>query len=642
MSYRVIFLKVLSFIFLLYCHSSIKAQEIISSYHSINKTKATKHKGTFTSKSISLPFFEDFSQNKSYPNITTVPNNTNWIDSAVTINTTLAANPPTFGFASFDGIAANGKVYNINTSAVGGADTLTSQTIDLSAFNTNDSIYISFYYEAQGFGNFPNLGDSFILQFCDTFLNPTNGTIACNWVNAWAIDGYNILITNPTWKQVLIPIKDNIYFNNLFAFRFINIATLAGINDHWHLDYIKIDKNRNYKDSLINDVAFIEPSTRLLKNYFSMPWNQYNLNKLTETNNNLSIKIKNNWFIPKNVSYNLHVTDGISGANIAKFTSPSIIIQGQSNAGPSPVFAAAFSDSIGTLNSGNCNTKIVRSTFSLNPGGAEFLGNDTLKYNTYFSNYFAYDDGSAEKAYGIQGDLSKLALAFKINVADTIKAIQIHFAHFNADVSTKLFNLMIWNNIDLNNSGALDQIKYQQLYLKPVYVDQFYDSINGWATYLLDTPQFVNAGTYYIGWQQLQPDLLNIGFDVNNDAHTNLYYNTGTASGWNQSTYQGAIMLRPVMQGTCTPTSTATHAVIKNTNVITLSPNPTNGIISFSTENFKNAHYQIIDIYGNIVLKGAILNSTTEINLLNLKTGVYFIKYFTDLYTPTIKKIIKQ
>ena len=55
-----------------------------------------------TSKAVSLPFADDFSQGTSYPE------SQYWEDNQAFINTTLALNPPSMGVATLDGLDAEG------------------------------------------------------------------------------------------------------------------------------------------------------------------------------------------------------------------------------------------------------------------------------------------------------------------------------------------------------------------------------------------------------------------------------------------------------------------------------------------------------------------------------------------------------
>jgi hypothetical protein len=133
-----------------------------------------------------------------------------------------------------------------------------------------------------------------------------------------------------------------------------------------------------------------------------------------------------------------------------------------------------------------------------------------------FKNYYAYDDGTAEFAYGLTGNNALLAVEFSLNLPDTLQALKIHWAHIVTNNSNKLLNLKVWQSLDFVN-GTSDVVLYSKKFAKPVYTDFYYDTINGFSTYKLDTPLILPAGTYYIGWQQLQSDVLNIGFDATNE-----------------------------------------------------------------------------------------------------------------------------
>ncbi|MEZ4916285.1 MAG: hypothetical protein R2836_04800 [Chitinophagales bacterium] len=57
----------------------------------------------------------------------------------------------------------------------------------------------------------------------------------------------------------------------------------------------------------------------------------------------------------------------------------------------------------------------------------------------------AYDDGSAERAYGIDGspnELKKFAYKFSVAHPDTLAGIQIHFTNIDQNVDDLVFNLI--------------------------------------------------------------------------------------------------------------------------------------------------------------------------------------------------------
>jgi hypothetical protein len=100
----------------------------------------------------------------------------------------------------------------------------------------------------------------------------------------------------------------------------------------------------------------------------------------------------------------------------------------------------------------------------------------------------------------------------------------------------KLFNLMVWRD----NNGKPGEV----IYSLPDQMVAFSDDMLGFHTYMLEEPVPVN-GTFYIGWEQQTGDNLNLGFDRFNNAQQNIFYNT--TGEWFQSTFQGALMMRPLL-----------------------------------------------------------------------------------------------
>jgi hypothetical protein len=232
----------------------------------------------------------------------------------------------------------------------------------------------------------------------------------------------------------------------------------------------------------------------------------------------------------------------------------------------------------------------------------------------------AYDDGTAEQVYGILGNEALLAYEFNLNVTDTLKAIQIQFAHMNVDATKYLFDLLVWQNIDIPN-GTTDKIIQRETFLKPIYID----SLNGWATYALDTAQIVPSGKFYIGIKHLQSAYLNFGFDVNNDAHTQIYYNTGL--GWFQSILNGALLMRPLFDA-CVPFGTAINNVSANEIInYKVYPNPASQHIIFETDIHKIDELKIYDVVGKQVLSifNTYQSSKINIDIETLNSGLYII-----------------
>jgi hypothetical protein len=75
-------------------------------------------------------------------------------------------------------------------------------------------------------------------------------------------------------------------------------------------------------------------------------------------------------------------------------------------------------------------------------------GNDTFTVRNVFSNYFAYDDGSAEAGYGLEIKPNVgVSLKYKIQQPDSIVGIYVFYNRSEFDVSLQRFNLKIWKKM---------------------------------------------------------------------------------------------------------------------------------------------------------------------------------------------------
>ena len=116
---------------------------------------------------LQLPFFDDFK------NINRYPDPALWKDKNVFVNKDFPYFAPNVGAATFDAIDSTGAVYADALIIPFVADYLTSNTIRLDsvfdpitkALSPADSLYLSFYFQPQGYGDEPELGDSLLLEF---------------------------------------------------------------------------------------------------------------------------------------------------------------------------------------------------------------------------------------------------------------------------------------------------------------------------------------------------------------------------------------------------------------------------------------------------------------------------------------------
>ena len=580
--------KMKNFVIFLFFPTLLFSQEVVSDLVSNPILKGNKFENTSSKSIISLPFIDDFSYD--FPQV----NPDLWEQSSVFVNRTYPINPPTIGVATFDGINEKGLArdfYPLTSSEP--SDTLLSKEIDLSGI---DSAFFLFYYQGKGMGDAPQSQDKLVLEF----LSDTG------WVQIWEASGQAMT----EFEKVVIVIDSAIFLSNDFQFRFINYATISGNFDHWHIDYIKIDEFVNPNDiNELNDVSFVYNSPSFLKRYTQMPWSHFQQDMLIELKDSIDILLRNN-DASNSVDYQYNVFENLN------------LITHYPSSGVSRNVSVLDFDTIGNFSFQNPPIDISSAIFSsFQPDTISFLvqniigtsssdnkNNDTLYHTQKFHHHFAYDDGVAESAYGLNLNGAKIAYQFKLNRPDEkLRAVQIYFPQMLDTVSDIPFELIIWNH---NNGQPGDTLYTQTVY--PVHTE------NGeFHTYIIDNP-FLVSGVIYIGWEQTTDDLLNIGLDKNNTANDYMFYNIGSA--WNNSSYPGAWMIRPIVSKD--PIILSSDDIVDN---FKLYPNPAKSELFIETNKPEN----VISIYNiqGVLIKRITSNTTlNRFNIDNLASAIYIVE----------------
>lgn len=553
------------------------SQEVITGLQVNSRVKQMADKSSASRQAaepLLLPFFDDFSDSQVFPD------QLRWSDTDAFINDDYSKNPPTVGVATLDAIDDQGRLYSNASPFPFMADFLTSQPIRLDSLfspvkriiTRADSLYLSFYYQPQGYGNAPGKYDSLVLEFLapgetssyiismDTILNGVDTTLYDTlfiegWRHVWSTAGQSLqsfYAKDSSWfRQVLVPVDDSaMFYTSEFRFRFRNYASLASAilpdwqsnGDQWNIDYVYLNIGRSAADTLHKDVAFAAKAPPMLKNYTSMPYNQFRSNFVNEMKSNLNMRLTNLDNENYNISYGYKVTQEYrppfyeySGGN---YFIPPYIKSGYSDY---PAFASPpvnFVFPIGT------QEKMFFTTTHYITTGANLTRrqNDTVKHVQVFANYLSYDDGTAEAGYGLTPAGAQLAYKFKLNRPDSLLAVQMYFNQTLTGGNVKSFYLNVWNDF----FGEPGDLIYSRFGYEPAYED----SLNKFFTYELDSVLNIEARlfpnlTFYVGWEQTTEDNLNIGYDFNNDASAHTYYRT--YGKWRQSIYPGALMMRPVL-----------------------------------------------------------------------------------------------
>jgi hypothetical protein len=484
---------------------------------------------------IELPFFDDFSRDLGWPQ------GNLWADSSVYVNFGFGINPPSVGCATFDGLDKYGDAYNsTNVGASGLCDMLTSKPIDLLdddnsiPYVTNDSLFLVFYYQRKGRGDKPETNDSLSLQF----FNVNTQT----WQYAWSASGNASGDTEFT--KVRISINNPAYRQKGFKFRFRSYGSLNGMLDIWNIDYVSLNRFLPPDYDLVRDYAFSNEGFSLFNSYSAIPWTHYDAlsssqqNALLRSSAVLSVRNNNDGApFPLSVSGVVRDRNGVQSQLFGGGGTNSIVVPLNSSVTPPSSFSASsyFNDAAAF------DQTYFDVVYSLGQtsGGVpdDFSVNDTLYQRQHFYDYYSYDDGSAELAYGINGVGAKLAYRFDLLASDTLRAINMYFVQSGASVASQQFRLAVWAG---NSNGPQGNPVYEKFNQTPVYVD----SVNKYKTYSVD-PLYLTSGTWYFGFIQNNAVLLNLGLDVNTPSDpSRKYFNTSGV--WTQSQLPGMWMIRPV------------------------------------------------------------------------------------------------
>lgn len=524
-----------------------------------------------------------------------------WIDSYAYRNDRYAINPPTIGVATLDGLNEMGFPYEFNPfGTFGSADRLTSKPIYLG--NALDSLYLSFQYQPQGLGNQPEPEDSLVLEFW--------APDSSKWYHIWSTPGK----ANHDFKRVHVKITQPQFLKNGFQFRFRNYATLNGALDHWHVDYVYMNHLRTYIDTLMRDFAFRYPSFGLLNTYTAMPWKHYQANPSAYMRSDVSIPAYNGSADPKFIGPGRMEIyfDGVQTHSFPyTITTPNVgglsafDMLYQVNSAPSNFqFDATVNDT--------CATFEVVQALSTTTLPELLTSNDTVRYTQHFSNYYAYDDGSAEAAYGLVGAGAQLAYKFTIPGTDTLRSLLIHFAPTVQDASLRTF----WPTVWADNAGKPGAIIHQSSELpfhRPIYLDGH----NTYVEYFFDDAFPLVSGTFYVGWQQQDAGVLNIGFDRNRINNDKIFFKTG--ANWIASSQEGSLMMRPVLKSAKDGLLNVSDEH-ESPNLL-LFPNPANE--SIRIEGAEITHWGMTDLAGRAVSQMVQQAGNQVYDISVLPAGVY-------------------
>lgn len=555
---------------------------------------------------LNLPFFDDFSR-PSLPSPQTIENNLRWQDRSAFVNGTLGVSPFTIGVATLDGLNDRGYPYVFDEETVAPApcDTLTSLSIDLSSYGPDDNVYLLFHYQNGGLGNAAEEADSLVLEF----FTPFNSGV---WTQVWSAHGGASM---NYFDTVFVAVSEAQYFVPNFKFRFRNFGTPTGAIDQWHLDYIFLNNGLDPNNAIYDEVAFQYPSNTLLDfGLTAMPWTHFLSDPATY--------MAENWrYYQRNSGPDENIatiwTVELEGSPIHS----SVANINPTANGYSEFFREVGMEDFVFVDEGNveCASFEVCAQFSQTDAQ---LSNDTTCFTQHFKNYYAYDDGSAERAYALDYSGAQLAMKFDTPIEDSLLGVYIHWLPFETDASNQSFFLRVWDN-EGNQPGS--EIGENFTFYYPDY-----DSIahNGFIYYALDEPVAV-SGPFFIGWIQQTSGEYSVGNDKNTNQNIGRLFYKFPGESWTSSIISGSLMIRPVFRSGKVNWSSVDETT---TSSWTVFPNPVRDALHMQLGDTPSVFtIQVYNVAGQVVMSEVFNGSGTHaLDCSGLSQGAYQVTVIGD------------
>lgn len=557
-----------------------------------------------TTDTLSLPFSEDFTARGDRP----LP--ARWTDAKVLVNNQFGVNPVTRGVATFDGMNEGGRAYDINISNSDTlADVLTSRYLNLSAA---PSPYLSFIYQEGGWGEFPESGDSLVVDFWNVD--------SARWERVWSVEGG--IHTDTSWNWAMISANEAKWKKRGFRFRIGTYGALNGGFDVWNIDYINLEGNRTASDTIIEDPAMTRPHPLLTNNYTKVPYfHMSTVNYKTS----LTLRYRRNGPVP---------TGGWQ-LNLGKYRLYQDGVEVDSRLNP-PVISTDPHNVELSFNvpvpAGNIVPKNSETTISMTSWydgeNVPFLQNDTLIMQQTFDNSYAYDDGTAERVYGLTQANSTLLFEFQPLTADDLIGLRIHFGETRDDISNDEFQIVVYSY----NSGVPGSIIYKS---DSLYKPQYMPGANQFGIYALDDTINI-SGTVFIGLIQLSNTPLTVGLDRNTTGLTNIVY--GDGANWYGSNERGTLMIRPYYR--TQPSDISVEESVEPSFNLRVYPNPSQGLFVVDFDG-PSATGLLMDVSGRVVWSDEVVPGQT-IQPFGLSTGTYLFQLRGERGVQTERLIIQN
>ena len=460
---------------------------------------------------------------------------------------------------------------------------------------------------------------------CDSVFTTVADT---TWYHIWSVPGQpldSFMLHNGGhyFEQVMIPIRDTKYFRDDFYFRFYNYASIVNSSlpanrsneDNWSIDFVYLNINRTIDDTDYPMLTFSGQRPSFFNRYQAIPYRQYRVNPNSAMRESLEIDIANLDGIDHEATYYYKVQQIGGSQRYERHLDPvnihpyreSGFLACPEYGGESP--ACPFVSELFALDMWHDSVSFQISHYVYDSVSNPPLA-DSMVYRIGMYNYYAYDDGIPELGYGVSNAGGKFAVRFDISDYDTIQGVQLLFNHTLNDANDKYFDIVVWKD----ENGKPGEEIYRLSGQRPQWQEQAYR----FSYYRFDKA-VTTANAFYIGIEQSNSSLINIGLDASIDNSRFNFVNTNGS--WQPSNARGSLMIRPVV-GANYYIGLDEH---ESDTKLHLYPNPASTTLHMEGD-FADAQTSIFDLTGRKVYQGEYQQ---EIAVSHLSNGLYFIQVIT-------------
>lgn len=570
-----------------------------------------------------------------------------WLDQTVYINDHYATDAPTIGMATFDGLNSFGRPYG----NPGQGDRLTSTYIDLSGFNDTEEVFLTFWLKPAGLGEWPEPSDLITLEY-----RKLDG----QWETIFEYRrddlNFDTASTADFFRTAAIPTS---YRYDAFQFRFRAVNEGFGATDIWNLDYVWIGDGQAVKEHNITDIAINRPPISLIKEYTAMPWrhfrgredelvaDEYTIGLFNQDNDQDLNAGAGDLIIQERTTGQTLAINVLLNACCRTVFRDSLIRYIQPIEGRSNIVNALSSGDFDNEETLDFEVSYRLSDVTNEQSGSGFepvAANNVVQRLTNFSDYFAYDDGSAERLLWLY-DESALVSKFTASVEDTLQGIQFYFPITHDQFLNQVFDIVVWVG-DLD-----DEPDFRMEDVSPFYLNLVTDSLQGYISYpLVDAAGnpatvVIPPGDFYVGWEQVSPcdafECTSVGLDRSGpDGRSRLFYRFQDEA-WESldslpGIPPGELMIRPVV-GSEPPLPTETTELANEQPTLTVFPNPANEQLNLqlSVSQPQRWRMALFNSLGQAVYEGAFQE---QLGVNDYAEGLYLLK----AYLPATGQVIQH